>query len=141
MIGPWNKIGFRQIAFGGGDKRRLMHRDEKTHRVISVASRHQYSTYQANVNRISGNGGGSNNNDNDNDPAPTPVAPVAATPVAATPTPVAVTSKEAKPGTPATPIPEGFKPPDGPYWFGSSNVDQYGHGRNVDREHYWVDPP
>jgi predicted nuclease with TOPRIM domain len=67
----------------------------------------------------------------DNDPAPvaaTP-APVAATPapVAATPdvaeyietgrTPVAATPapavKEAKPGTPADPIPEGFKPPDG----------------------------
>jgi hypothetical protein len=46
----------------------------------------------------------------DNDPAPVVYTPP---PVAATPAPVAVTSKEAKPGTPADPIPEGFKPPDG----------------------------
>jgi hypothetical protein len=59
----------------------------------------------------------SSSND-DNDPAPvvyTP-PPVVYTPppVAATPAPVAVTSKESTPGTPADPIPEGFKPPDGP---------------------------
>jgi hypothetical protein len=52
-----------------------------------------------------------------------------------------VLGKVPKPGTPATPIPEGFKPPDGPAGSALQTWTNMDTGEDVDREHYWVDPP
>jgi regulator of replication initiation timing len=106
MIGPWNKIGFRQIAFGGSDKGGSGKGRKDGPTSDQVASRGPGYNDQANVNRISGNGGGSNNNNNDNDPAPTPTP----TPVAVTPTPVAATPTPVAPVA-ATPAPDVATPP------------------------------
>jgi hypothetical protein len=58
MIGPWNKIGFRQIAFGGGDKGGSGGGREDGPTLDQVASRGPSYNDQANVNSINRNGGG-----------------------------------------------------------------------------------
>jgi hypothetical protein len=118
MIGPWNKIGFRQIAFGGGGDSGGKDRDDRPPSnnggyATSTPPKKEPKAPAAKSFRL-----------DDNDPAPVAATPA---PVASTPdvakyietgrTPDAATLapavKEAKPGTPADPIPEGFKPPDG----------------------------
>jgi predicted nuclease with TOPRIM domain len=166
MIGPWNKIGFRQIAFGGGGGGGGTNTPLETtisnqpHALAYITPseegllRSLGGTGQAGPGGVpafppvkgktrgkSNEGTGFSGNykepkapvakstpapkekstpsydfsssNDDNDPAPVVYTPP---PVAVTPAPVAVTPavKEAKPGTPADPIPEGFKPPDGP---------------------------
>jgi hypothetical protein len=101
MIGPWNKIGFRQIAFGGGGDSGGKDRDDRPPSnsggyATSTPPKKEPKAPAAKSFRL-----------DDNDPAPVAATPA---PVAATPAPAV---KEAKPGTPADPIPEGFKPPDG----------------------------
>jgi hypothetical protein len=145
MIGPWNKIGFRQIAFGGGGGGGGTNTPLETtisnqpHALAYITPseegllRSLGGTGQAGPGGVpafppvggktrgkSNKGTGFSGNYkepkapaaksfrlDDNDPAPVVYTPP---PVAATPAPAV---KEAKPGTPADPIPEGFKPPDG----------------------------
>jgi hypothetical protein len=101
MIGPWNKIGFRQIAFGGGGDSGGNDRDDRPPSnsggyATSTPPKKEPKAPAAKSFRL-----------DDDDPAPVVYTPP---PVAVTPAPAV---KEAKPGTPADPIPEGFKPPDG----------------------------
>jgi hypothetical protein len=145
MIGPWNKIGFRQIAFGGGGGGGGTNTPLETtisnqpHALAYITPseegllRSLGGTGQAGPGGVpafppvggktrgkSNKGTGFSGNYkepkapeaksfrlDDDDPAPVVYTPP---PVAATPAPAV---KEAKPGTPADPIPEGFKPPDG----------------------------
>jgi hypothetical protein len=145
MIGPWNKIGFRQIAFGGGGGGGGTNTPLETtisnqpHALAYITPseegllRSLGGTGQAGPGGVpafppvkgktrgkSNKGTGFSGNYkepkapeaksfrlDDDDPAPVVYTPP---PVAVTPAPAV---KEAKPGTPADPIPEGFKPPDG----------------------------
>jgi predicted nuclease with TOPRIM domain len=64
------------------------------------------------ITDVAGYGQG-DGNDNDNDPAPVSYGNAAAAVLGGGAEVAPVLGKVPKPGTPATPIPEGFKPPDG----------------------------
>jgi hypothetical protein len=76
-----------------------------------------------------------------NDPAPVSYGSAAAAVLGGGAEVAPVLGKVPKPGTPATPIPEGFKPPDGPATSALQTWTNMDTGEDVDREHWWVDRP